>query len=76
MTLIDDYSRMVWVYFLKTKDETFSTFVKWKTMIEKQIEKKVKHLRTDNGLKFCNREFDAFYSDEGIVRHRTCTGTP
>ncbi|XP_070015271.1 uncharacterized mitochondrial protein AtMg00300-like [Nicotiana sylvestris] len=28
MTLIDDYSRMVWVYFLKTKDEAFSTVVK------------------------------------------------
>ncbi len=48
MTLIDDYSRMVWVYFLKTKDEAFSTFVKWKTMIQKQTEKKVKRLRTDD----------------------------
>ena len=28
ITLIDDYSRMVWVYFFKTKDEAFSTFVK------------------------------------------------
>ena len=28
MTFIDDYSRMVWVYFLKSKDEAFSTFVK------------------------------------------------
>ena len=44
-------------------------------MIEKQTEKKVKHLRTDNGLEFCNREFDVFCSDEGIVRHRTCIGT-
>ncbi len=35
MTLIDDYSRMVWVYFLKSKDEAFSTFVKWKMMIKK-----------------------------------------
>ncbi len=35
MRLIDDYSRMVWVHFLKIKDEAFSTFVKWKTMIEK-----------------------------------------
>ncbi len=44
-------------------------------MIEKQIEKKVKCLRTDNGLEFYNREFDAFCSDKGIVRHRTCTRT-
>ncbi len=45
-------------------------------MIEKQTEKKIKHLRTDNGLKFCNREFDALCNNEGIVRHRTCTRTP
>jgi len=35
LTLIDDYSRMVWVYFLKTKDEAFPAFVKWKTMVER-----------------------------------------
>nr|XP_009596230.1 uncharacterized protein LOC104092345 [Nicotiana tomentosiformis] len=50
MTLIDDYSRMAWVYFLeKTKDEAFLTFVKWKTMVERQMERNVKRLRTDNG---------------------------
>ncbi len=76
MTLIDDYSRMVWVYFLKTKDEAFFTFVKWKTMIEKQTKKKVKRLKIDNGLEFCNHEFDSFCSNKGIVRHRTCTRTP
>ena len=76
MTLIGDYSQIVWVYFMKTKDEAFPTFVKWKTIIEKQTEKKVKHLRTDNGLKFYNHEFDAVYSNKGIVRHCTYTGTP
>lgn len=27
LTFIDDFSRRVFVYFLKTKDETFSKFV-------------------------------------------------
>uniref|UniRef100_A0A1S4DRC9 Integrase catalytic domain-containing protein n=1 Tax=Nicotiana tabacum TaxID=4097 RepID=A0A1S4DRC9_TOBAC len=76
MTLIDDYSRMVWVYVLKIKDQAFSTFVKWKTMVERQTKRKVKHLRTDNGLEFWNSEFDNFWSRDGIVRHRTCVGTP
>ncbi len=62
--------------FSENKDEAFSTFVKWKTMIEKQTEKKVKSFKTDNGLEFCNREFDAFYNNEGIVRHRTCIRAP
>ncbi len=63
---------MVWVYFLKTKDEAFSTFVKWKMMIEKHTKKKIKRLRTNNELEFCNREFDTFCSNEGIVRYYTC----
>ncbi|KAH0665930.1 hypothetical protein KY285_027136 [Solanum tuberosum] len=67
--LIDDYSKMVWVYFLKT-------IVKWKTMVERQIERTAKRLRTDNRLEFCNLEFNNFCNREGIVRHRTCVGKP
>jgi hypothetical protein len=52
LTIIDDYSGKVWPYFLKHKYEAFDAFRKWKVMIEKQTEKKVKFLRTDNGMEF------------------------
>ena len=42
LTIIDDYSRRVWPYFLKNKDDTFAVFTEWKVMIERQTEKKVK----------------------------------
>nr|GEW86692.1 retrotransposon protein, putative, Ty1-copia subclass [Tanacetum cinerariifolium] len=71
VTFINDYSRKVWVYFLKTKDEVFGKFKEWKTMVEKRIGKQVKTLRTDNGLEFCNTPFDNFCKKEGIVRHHT-----
>jgi hypothetical protein len=48
LTIIDDYSRKVWPYFLKTKNDTFAAFKDWKVMIERQTEKKVKVLRSDN----------------------------
>lgn len=76
ITFIDDYTRKVWIYFLKKKDEAFKTFVEWKKMVENQSNKKVKKLRTDNGLEFCNQEFDGFCKLEGVVRHRTCAYTP
>lgn len=76
VSFTDDWSRKVWVYFLKTKDEVFQRFVEWKKMVEVQVERKVKKLRTDNGLEFCNLRFDQFCRDEGIVRHRTCMYTP
>lgn len=34
VSFIDDWSRKVWIYFLKTKDEAFQTFVEWKKMVE------------------------------------------
>ena len=34
LSLIDDYSRMVWVYVLKNKDEVFEQFKTCKTLIE------------------------------------------
>ncbi|CAD6267684.1 unnamed protein product [Miscanthus lutarioriparius] len=41
LTIIDDYSRKVWPYFLKNKDDTFAAFKEWKVMIERQTEKKL-----------------------------------
>ena len=45
-------------------------------MIEKQKGKKVKRLRTDNGMEFCSMKFDQFCQNEGIVRHHTVRYTP
>ena len=60
MTLVDDYFRKIWIYILKNKSEALSKFKIWKAMIEKQTGKKVKRLRTDNGLEFCSEEFENF----------------
>jgi transposase InsO family protein len=76
LTIIDDYSRKVFPYFLKTKDETFAAFKEWKVMIERQTERKVKLLRTDNGGEFCSDAFDDYCRQEGIVRHHTIPYTP
>ncbi|KAD4178745.1 hypothetical protein E3N88_27336 [Mikania micrantha] len=76
LSLIDGFSRRVWVYLLRSKDEAFDKFKEWKVMVENQSEKRVKRLRTDNGLEFCNRVFDLFCKEHGIGRHLTVVGTP
>ncbi|KAL5858125.1 hypothetical protein ACOSQ3_005583 [Xanthoceras sorbifolium] len=76
LILIDDYSRKVWVYFLKHKNDVFATFKQWKALVEKQTGRKIKRLRTDNGLEFCQGDFNEFCKNEGIVRHLTVRGTP
>ena len=76
LSIIDDFSRKVWVYLLKSKDQTLESFKTWKTLVENQVDRKVKCLRTDNGLEFCNTAFDNFCKENGIQRHRTVPYTP
>ena len=49
VTFIDDFSRKVWVYFLKHKSNVFSIFKKWKVEVENKTGLKVKCLRSDSG---------------------------
>ncbi|GJU30342.1 retrovirus-related pol polyprotein from transposon TNT 1-94, partial [Tanacetum coccineum] len=58
LSIVDDYSRRVWVYILRFKYEAFRKFKEWKQLVENQTGRTVKKLRTDNGLEFCNREFE------------------
>ena len=74
LTFVDDFSRKVWVYFLRQKNETFSMFKKFKALVENQTGRKIKKLKTDNGLKFCEMEFNEFCAVNGIVRHKTLVG--
>ena len=76
LSIIDDYSRYVWVYLLKTKNECLPKFKEWKIEVENQYDRKLKVLRTDNGLEFINAEFNMLCSEFGIVRHRTVKHTP
>uniref|UniRef100_A0A803PVB6 Integrase catalytic domain-containing protein n=1 Tax=Cannabis sativa TaxID=3483 RepID=A0A803PVB6_CANSA len=76
MSIIDDYTRRVWVLLLKTKDEAFKTFVNWKKLIENQRGRKIKKLRIDNGLEYCSYQFTMFCQDNGIARHKNVIKTP
>ncbi|GKB51465.1 retrotransposon protein, putative, ty1-copia subclass [Tanacetum coccineum] len=76
LSIVDDYSRRVWVYILRFKHESFEKFIEWKQLVENQIRRTVKKLRTDDGLEFCNREFEQLCIESGIARHLTVVGTP
>lgn len=76
LTFIDDFSRKVFVFFLKTKDETLSKFVEFRAFIEKQTGKQIKTLRTDNGGEYVSNAFDQFLKKNGIKHLMTIAYTP
>jgi hypothetical protein len=60
MLLIDDYTRMTWVSFLRNKSEAFEKFKSFKALVENEIDLKIKCLRSDNGGEFTSNEFEEF----------------
>lgn len=73
---IDDFSRKTWIYFLKTKKETFIKFQEFKAFVEKQTGKHIRALRTNNGREFESHYFDDFCKEAGIKRQWTVPYNP
>ncbi|KAG7301017.1 hypothetical protein JYU34_015390 [Plutella xylostella] len=76
LLFVDDFSRMSFVYFLKSKSEVFKYFKEFKSLVEKQTGKEIKILRTDNGGEFCSKELNDFLKDAGITHQLTNPYTP
>eukprot|EP00253_Pinus_taeda_P027437 PITA_27437 len=75
-TFIDDATRKTWIYCIRNKYDVFDTFKKWKALVENEIRKRLKCLRSDNGGEYCSKEFDRYCLENGICREKTVIGTP
>lgn len=47
LTIVDDFTRTIWVYLLKSKSECFPIFADFHVLIENQFETKIQNIRTD-----------------------------
>ena len=68
MLLVNEYSRMMTVMFLKHKFDAFQVFKWYLARVEKEIGKYKKCLRSIRGEEFTSNEFEMFYNDRGIKR--------
>jgi transposase InsO family protein len=76
MTMIDDASRYYYVYLLKTNDEALNCFKTYKAKVKNQLEKEIKHFRSDLDSEYFSNEFDLFCVEHGIIRERTPPYSP
>jgi len=76
LTIVDDYSRVVWVCMLKSKSEVFDNIQEFVVLIKNQFGKGVKSFRSDNRTEFVNNQMGMFCKTNGIVHQTTCTYTP
>lgn len=49
LTIVDDCSRAVWIFLLTDKKQVTKTLTNFFSMIERQFDKRVKTVRSDNG---------------------------
>lgn len=75
MLLIDDYSRMTWVTFLKDKSQALERFKNFRAMVENEIDSRIKCLRSDRGGEFNSHEFNKYCEKHGIIRHLSAART-
>jgi transposase InsO family protein len=76
MSIIDDYSRLTWVSFLKEKFEALEKFKVFKALTENQTGKRLKAVRSDRGGEFSSGNFKEFCDKNGIKREYTIPRTP
>jgi transposase InsO family protein len=76
LTFIDDFSKKIWIYFLRHKSETFAKFKEFKAEDEKQSGKYIKVLRSYGGGEYNFGEFSNFCKSQGIIMHTIARYTP
>lgn len=65
LSIVDDYSRFVWIYFLKNKSDVEPIFLQFQTHVERLLGKKILAVQSDWGGEY--RRLHKHFSREGIV---------
>ena len=74
--LVDDFSRYMWVYLLKTKDQAFEYFKRFKLKAETETKFKLGILRTDRGGEFTSKDFNNWCEENNVKRNLTTPYSP
>nr|GEV97946.1 hypothetical protein [Tanacetum cinerariifolium] len=75
LVIVDDYSRLTWVKFLRSKDETPEVVIKFLQQIQVGLNKTVRYICTDNGIEFVNKTLTEYYERIGIFHQKTVPRT-
>lgn len=74
--LVDDFTQIMWVYMLRTKDEAWEVFKKFRVLVEKEAKSEIKIFRSDWGGEFTSNTFEMYCNEAWIQRHLTAPYSP
>ena len=67
VTLVDDSSRVTWLYLMKSPSEFFSHFSAFCAEIQTQFHVSIQTLRSDNAKEYFSKPFQSFMLKNGIL---------
>lgn len=76
LLFVDGFMRYTWVYVLQHKFEVFEKFLNFKEIMEGELGKRIKYLRTDNGGEFISTQLSKFCRQHSIRREFSCSDKP
>lgn len=74
LTIVDDYSRALWLYLLPDKTEVSARLQEFIALVKRQFNCNIKTIRSDNGTEFMC--LTKYFRKEGIIHETSCVGTP
>lgn len=76
LTLVDDHSRMTWLYLLERKSDYSVTFQAFHKYVVNHFECTIKTIRSDNAPEFSDVTSKKFMADNGILHQTSCAHRP
>lgn len=76
LTILDDFSRAVWVYFMIDKTQVASMLTAFFAYIKNHFAHTIKTIRSDNGGEFLNHTCSTLFSSLGVIHQQSCPHTP
>lgn len=70
VNFVDDFSRFSWLFPISAKNSVKDVFIKFKKMVENQLDLRIKKLQTDNGGEFL--ALREILEQSGICHRRSC----
>ncbi|XP_057543915.1 uncharacterized protein LOC130823315 [Amaranthus tricolor] len=74
LTIVDVFSRAVWIYLLIDEKEVFQMFMAFVAMVDRQFGQSITIVQSDNGSEF--KCLIDYFRDNGILFQTSCVGTP
>jgi transposase InsO family protein len=76
LVIVDDYSRLTWIFFLQEKSQTQETLKRFLRQTQNEFGLRIKKNRSDNGMEFKNSQIEGFFEEEGIKHELSSPYTP